>query len=160
MTIFKRMSSYKVPWEPYKAAIADVDTKKNTNYNHEFISFNSINLNNSILTESINKDSLVKYKIDTDLELFNAQRPGYQFNDTDIKLLNQNQSNKPHSSFQENLNNQVPEFKDARFYTDFHFLKLANELKAKCLENSEDKLKSNNFLNKPVNVVGFNAFNF
>ena len=155
MTTLNGMSNYKVPWEPYKAAITDVN--KNTNFNHEFISFNSINLNNSNLTESIDKDSLVKYKIETDLELFNAQRPGYQFNDADVKLLSQNQSNKLHSSFQENFNKQqVPEFKDARFYTDFHFLKLANELKAKCLENSEDKSKSNNFLNKPVNVVSRN----
>lgn len=141
------MSNRTIQWEPYKAAC---DANKNKNFNQEYSSFNSLNYNNSTQTESINKESLVRYKVDTDLNKFNAKRPGSQFDDSDLQLINKPKT----QSFQENFNlkQDVHEFKDARFYTDFYFLKLANELKTKCLESTDQGIKTT-FVNKPVNVV-------
>ena len=141
--------SNKVPWEPYKAACDG----SNKNYNHDYTSFNSLNLNNTQLTESINTNALVKYKIDTDLTLFNAKRPGSQFTDSDLQILNSNKievnNNKPnHQDFCNDIKEEFIDFKDARFYTDFYFLKMANELKTKCTDNNDDKIKT-----KPINVV-------
>lgn len=51
-------SQTKVPWEPYKAAI-----KKSP----------SFGMNNN----QIQKENLVRYKIDTDMNVFNSKRPGF-----------------------------------------------------------------------------------
>jgi len=120
------MSSSKVPWEPYKAA-----TKNNSKSPQSCV--------------NIDNENLIRYNISTDLELFNARRPGYQFNDEDVKFV---------KAYTSDSLNEPSSFIDARFYTDFHFLKLADELKAKCLEmNASSALRSPNSANKPVNVV-------
>ncbi len=123
----KTMNS-KVPWEPYKAATNLNKTPQESN------EFNFL------------KENLVRYKVSTDLALFNAQRPGSQFDENDFQRINE--------SFTQNdeLN-----FIDARFYTDFHFLKLADELKSKCLESKSQTKKSPSPLNKPIQVRFFRS---
>lgn len=111
----------KVPWEPYKAA---TNTQSLTSSNHL----------------GLNKNDLIRYNVKTDMKLFNAQRPGYQFDDSDVNFI-QKQNEKGSDS---------SGFIDARFYTDFQFLKLADELKNKCLDQSLPIAKAS----KPINVVG------
>ena len=108
-----------VPWEPYKGA---------TSLNKLPI------MQNPGLIES----NLVRYKVSTDLKLFNAQRPGSQFDDCDIELLEKTAATESSQTFV-----------DARFYPDYYFLKLADELKSKCLNASKKSPTS-----KPINVVG------
>lgn len=126
-----RNISNKVPWEPYRAATS---TLKN-------FEANKMNPQHIVDTvDHLNKTDLVRYNVSTDLELFNARRPGSQFNDEDLKSIQVN-----------NTNN----FVDARFYPDHQFIKLADELKSKLFDsNSVTVPKSPNALNKPVNVVG------
>ncbi len=120
------MSNSKVPWEPYKAAT------KTTRRNPESY-------------VSLDTDKLIRYNVSTDLNLFNAKRPGYQFNDEDVKFV---------KAYTSDSLNEPSSFIDARFYTDFHFLKLADELKAKSLENDFNPMsRSPNSSNKPINVV-------
>lgn len=110
-----------IPWEPYKAAC-------NPNKNFDYSSYNSLNFNlkNSQLTES------------------------YQFDEADLQLVSSSSSptikpsNKSHSSFPELAKADLVEFKDARFYTDFYFMKMAQDLKSKCMDQPGQK---------PVNVV-------
>lgn len=78
--------------------------------------------------------SLIKYKIDTDLEEFNKNRPGIS-GAVDIALTKFENSPAIFTT-------ESTEFKDARFYTDYHFLNLANQLKEKTSPTM-----------KPVNVV-------
>jgi hypothetical protein len=139
----------KVPWEPYKAAVSG-----NSSSISKFLCEKSDNQVASItpLPTNINRQSLVRYKVETNLDLFNSKRPGSQFNESDLLGVN---------NFKSNVNTKsVPEFIDARFYTDFHFLKLANELKKKSLDKSavasvnQQSSKTNDGLTKPVNIVG------
>lgn len=104
-------SSPKVPWEPYKAATSSTSI---------------IPLNPSSLLECYTREGLVKYKTDTNLDEFNAQRPGTQFDQADLSLLaEQNQQMAPEKLFL-----------DARFYTDVAYLKLANQLRGKAAQVS------------------------
>lgn len=121
----------KVPWEPYRAATG---TLKN-------FEANKMNPQPTVDTvDQVNQTHLVRYNVSTDLEIFNARRPGSQFNDEDLKSIQMNSANS---------------FIDARFYPDHQFIKLADELKSKFVEaNSATVPKSPNTLNKPVNVVG------
>lgn len=138
-------SAQSVPWEPYKAAI---NAKK------------SLKITNNFETRN-----LIKYKIDTDLEKFNNQRPGFQFDEFDFKLIdnanlhesltevlkrNENRKSLSTNLAKEFVNDgkEGPHFVDARFYTDAHFIKLANQLKKKSMKDIEPKPS------KPVNVVG------
>lgn len=152
----------KVPWEPYKAAI---------------------NSDKNILDsegKGFDKSKLIKYKIDTNLEAFNSKRPGYQFDEFDFKLIESNQlnleenlnelfvktkvkSNDLSTSLAKDLsfavsddstNKLPPNFVDARLYPDAHFLKLANQLKKKSIQNVNDQLPLQTKSPKPVNVVG------
>lgn len=140
----------KVPWEPYKAA---------TNCNNKEALTHKNSINESFLINN-SKQNLVRYKIDTNLEAFNSNRPGYQFDEFDFKLIETNQCNLddnlnelfikskvktndlstslakdmiekcPNDNYEPCANNKLPpSFVDARFYTDVHFLKLANQLK-------------------------------
>lgn len=113
----RESSILKVPWEPYKAAT----TKKGK----------------SSSQLSLDKNDLIRYNVKTDMKLFNAQRPGYQFDDSDVNFVQKA--------------NDSGSFIDARFYTDFQFLKLADELKNKCLEQNTPVATR---VSKPVNVVG------
>ena len=173
----------KVPWEPYKAAT----NKNNNKITQSFTSKSLLNHHSS----SLSSNKLIKYKIETNLDTFNMNRPGYQFDELDLKsvqdqngrllaeqlsrnaiesaksfssksqpstpsmqtkLVNDMISN-DEDSFSSVANDQKlpPSFIDARFYTDVHFMKLANQLKKKCIEPSSNNTTS---INKPVNVVG------
>ena len=110
-----------VPWEPYKGA---------TSLNKKL----PIKENPGLI-----ESNLVRYKVSTDLKLFNAQRPGSQFDKCDIELLEKTVAESSQS------------FVDARFYPDYYFLKLADELKSKCFDASKKSPTSNP---KPINVVG------
>lgn len=137
------MSSSKdiIPWEPYKAAV---------------------NSNKKFKMKNLQQGDLVKYKIETDLIKFNDQRPGHEFNDFDFNLIeNPSLPNALEKNFYKNNikrsmstnlaknftqdGKEGPNFIDARFYTDFNLMKLANQLKKKSMTNIE---------NKPVNIVG------
>ena len=157
----------KVPWEPYRGATSsDADTKS--------ILKGLLNTTNSS-TNFIAND-LIRYKTETNLDVFNSQRPGYQFDDCDFKLIEENKQ-KPNENLNETLAKQIvnqlnekeftgggnklpPNFLDARFYTDYHFLKLANQLKKKTFEPEvSEKINLNNKISnsnnaKPVNIVG------
>ena len=89
--------------------------------------------------------SLIKHKTETNLEEFNKNRPA---------ALDENNSSKINDSLlllnkqNSESNIEVPtttEFKDARFYTEYHFLKLANQLKEKSLPSGG--------VVKPINIV-------
>lgn len=127
----------KVPWEPYKAATKTESKNKLTN--------NATDL--SAISANLNANKLIRYNVSTDLKLFNARRPGYQFNDSDIQLI-QNIACQTEGSNDSNI------FVDARFYPDYQFLKLADELKNKCLESNNTMVRSPNSSSKPINVVG------
>lgn len=166
----------KVPWEPYKAATNSTSLLKSSSH---------------FQNQTQASSNLIKYKISTDLEKFNSKRPGYQFDECDFKSIEENEQNlnddlneilvkqKLHSRNEEYSNNNNKEddlkykdhkenaasFIDARFYTDYHFLKLANQLKKNTIGASDDAQqattsKKTNFSNsqpnsnKPVNVVG------
>ncbi len=119
----------KVPWEPYKAATSSSKgLKENKMVQH---------LNDTF--DSVNKADLIRYKVSTDLELFNSCRPGSQFDDADLKFIQKNSANS---------------FVDARFYPDDQFIKLADELRSKFFEANPSLSKSSSSVNKPVNVVG------
>jgi hypothetical protein len=169
----------KVPWEPYKAAT----NKKHNKITQLFTSTSLLNHNSS----SSSSNNLIKYKIATNLDNFNMNRPGYQFDELDLKsiqekngrllaeqlskntiesaksnsqsstpsiptkLVNDMISNDEDSFASSNENKLPPSFIDARFYTDVHFMKLANQLKKKCTDSSSSNSPS---INKPVNVVG------
>jgi hypothetical protein len=159
----------KVPWEPYKAATSS-DTETKT------ILKGLLNTTTSFSSSSLIKNDLIRYKTDTNLDVFNSQRPGYQFDDCDFKLIEENKQ-KPNENLNETFAKQAvnqlnekeftgngdklpPNFLDARFYTDYHFLKLVNQLKKKTFESESEKiyLNSNKVSSannaKPVNVVG------
>ncbi|CAF0910868.1 unnamed protein product [Brachionus calyciflorus] len=138
------LNQIEVPWEPYKAAINSKKSKNRTNFE---------------------TGNLIRYKIDTDLNKFNNQRPGYQFDEFDFKLIDTNsiqetlneviKRNESKNSLSTNLAKELikdgrecPNFIDARFYTDAHFLKLSNQLKKKSIKEIEKKV------HKPVNIVG------
>lgn len=133
------MSHTKVPWEPYKAA---TNTRKP---NLIDLTKSDSNFLKSSQIEKINQASLIRYKVATDLNIFNAARPGYQFNDFDLKLIENKAVNE--TSVKEIT--ESGNFLDARFYPDLQFLKLANDLKKKCLESSGLKAQST----KPVSIV-------
>jgi hypothetical protein len=161
----------KVPWEPYKAACSsDIDTS-NTN-------IKGLLNTTSSSSSNILKNDLIRYKTDTNLDVFNSQRPGYQFDDCDFRQIEENKQ-RPNENLNETFARQIvnqlnekeftssadklpPNFLDARFYTDYHFLKLANQLKKKTFETEtppppppplNNKINSNT-TPKPVNVVG------
>ena len=130
------MSNLKVPWEPYKAATNSRKPNPTDFTNNRF---------QGSPIEQINQANLVRYKILTDLNIFNAERPGYQFDDFDFQII----ENKPLKEANIKETNETENFLDARFYPDLQFLKLANDLKKKCLENSGLKAQSA----KPVSIV-------
>lgn len=125
----------KVPWEPYKAATSKSSSNKS--------SISSIHQTSS--QTNVNKNDLVRYNISTNLKIFNANRPGSEFDDEDIDTI------KKTNIFD---GNDESLFVDARFYPDLQFLKMAEELKSKCLELNNPILKTSNTNNKPINVVG------
>lgn len=86
--------------------------------------------------DPVNKTNLIRYDVSTDLELFNASRPGSQYDDEDLKFIQQNSTNS---------------FVDARFYPDYQFIKLADELKSKFFDANLATVPKTS---KPVNVVG------
>lgn len=137
------MSSSKdsIPWEPYKAAV---------------------NSRKKFKMKDLQQGDLIKYEIETDLIKFNKQRPGHDFDEFDFSLFgNSSLQNDLDSNFYKNNikrsmstnlaknftqdGKEGPNFIDARFYTDFNLMKLANQLKKKSMTKIE---------NKPVNIVG------
>lgn len=133
------ISKEPIPWEPYKAAVS---SKKN------------------FKMKDLDKRNLVRYKIDTDLEKFNNERPGHEFDDFDFKqneiLLNKHRLDDAGSNLKRSMSTNLakhftedgkvgPNFIDARFYTDVNFMKLSNQLKNRSLASVEKK---------PINVVG------
>lgn len=113
-------SSTPPPWEPYKAATTSTSI---------------IPPNSDSLIACFKRDGLVKYKLDTDLNEFNSTRPGSQFDDSDINMVDKWSS----------ANTET--FLDARFYTDASFLKLAAQLKNRLNTSSP---VSQGFVNKYV----------
>lgn len=98
----QQLSSTPPPWEPYKAATTSTSI---------------IPPNSDSLIACFKRDGLVKYKLDTDLAEFNSTRPGSQFDDSDLNMVDRWSGANTES------------FLDARFYTDASFLKLAAQLK-------------------------------
>lgn len=92
------------------------------------------------------ENNMKRYKIETNLAEFNRNRPGFVDVDVDLTEIKN-----------ENEGNNFVEFKDARFYTDYHFLKLAAQLKEKTAAGgsslSSMVAKTNEAIVKPVNVV-------
>ena len=127
----------KVPWEPYKAA---TEKSRPNLSSKKCLSMNNFSAITTSPIEDIKQESLIKYKVSTDLISFNAKRPGHQFDDFDFQNI---------GSVSDAGENKL-NFVDARFYPDLHFIKLANDLKKKCLENSGIRAP---LLNKPVNIV-------
>jgi hypothetical protein len=89
--------------------------------------------------------SLTKYKVEKNLDE-NKNRPGV-VRDEDNLLVSDHTDNLMRKENSSDLKTEIPtvnEFKDARFYTEYHFLKLANQLKEKTLPSG---------LVKPINIV-------
>lgn len=171
-------SKIKVPWEPYKAAVGAQKTQPSNTYTNT-------NTSHRLPPPSSHNHHLIKYKIETNLDLFNMERPGYQFDEIDLKTINENNGlmamslSKSVTLEQENkeFNNKRMETKviknndkcettklppiqlepsnffDARFYPDVHFLKLASQLRKKCMPDQTGG-GSSVIATKPVNVVG------
>jgi hypothetical protein len=129
----------KIPWEPYKGA-----TDKQT----------ARSLNNEPKSLNLDKENLIKYELDTDLNEFNSHRPGYQFDTVDLNFIKKADGTSESAAFL-----------DARFYTDAYFLKLASQLKKDSSSNNASRTAAaaaavtshsttNNNNNKPINVVG------
>ena len=168
-----KQSSSKVPWEPYKAATSEKTSTE----------FNFTTTNSTYTSGNYSNNDLIRYKTATNLDVFNAQRPGYQFDECDFKQIEENKE-KLNANLSESFAKEIvaklnekeftnggdklpPNFLDARFYTDYHFLKLANQLKKKTVDSSAsldsaekpsgsklNATSSNSNTSKPVNVVG------
>jgi hypothetical protein len=163
----RQKTKAKVPWEPWKAATNSTSTNKTAS-------------SPAIMPNELeNSSGLIKYKISTDLDAFNMSRPGYQFDDIDLKsiqdsnslftlaltkkVMNDDNSSSPSSpsAVTELMSSQAarqpnfhdPNFQDARLYSDVHFFKLANQLRKKCVDPSSN-ISSSPPVAKPVNVVG------
>ena len=151
-----KKETHRVPWEPYRGAINGQRLTKGR-------AKDPVTLNTALAPlNSFEKEDLVRYKVETDLNIFNAQRPGYLFDASDYERIDKQafaETDMLSSLIATNGADEAKSrpamtpFTDARFYdsvTDVHFLKLANELKKKCVSPNA---KSTGAI-KPVNVVG------
>jgi hypothetical protein len=89
----------KVPWEPYRAATGSSTTNvtSSTAFTYQPLTpphrqvVEHAKSADPSLAIHLNKDQLVRYKIRTDMEKFNAKRPGHEFSESDFKHLEQQQ---------------------------------------------------------------------
>ena len=83
------LNKVKVPWEPYRAAIDTESNNKSAAYQASKLNQAAAQLQDASLSIHLNKDKLVRYKIGTNMESFNAKRPGFEFSEADFKQIDE-----------------------------------------------------------------------
>jgi hypothetical protein len=133
----------KVPWEPYKAAT----NKKNNKIAQSFTSTSTSLLNHH--SPYISSNKLIKYKIETNLDKFNMNRPGYQFDEFDLKSVEDKNGRLLAEKLSKNAIESAKSSSNSQPSTPSISTKLVNDM----ISNDEDSYSSTNDNKLPPSFI-------